>query len=274
MPIASSLVRQLPADAISKVWGRDVLPASFVAPVGECIGEISFKPPPELPQILVKYLFTSEKLSVQVHPSEAQVISGEAGKEECWLILEAEPDACLAIGFEREVTSSEIAAAADDGTIEQLLTWHYARAGDVFYVPAGTVHAIGPGLSLVEVQQNSDTTFRLYDYGRPRQLHLDRALAVVEGQPYSAERRCHISDRQVLVDGPHFRFDRLEGAPDAPTCSAYSTALIVLPLEGEVSAKDGSAKAGAGECLYANSIATLDFSAAQVTLLVRPSAPS
>jgi mannose-6-phosphate isomerase len=261
--------RQLPTRMVDKVWGRDVLPAPFLAPAGERIGEIWFEPPPEVSQVLVKYLFTSEKLSVQVHPSDATALPGEAGKEECWLVLDAEPDARLAIGFERDVTSDEIAAAAQDGTIETLLTWHPAHPGDLFYLPAGTVHAIGPGLSLVEVQQTSDTTFRLYDYGRPRELHLDRALAVADGTPYAAAHRRSIADGQVLVDGPHFRLDRIAGAPDAATCAAYSGALLVLPLAGEVAARDGSARAGAGECLVAQGLDSLDFSAAGVTLLTR-----
>jgi mannose-6-phosphate isomerase len=261
--------RQLPTRMVDKVWGRDVLPAPFVAPPGVRIGEIWFEPPPEVPQVLVKYLFTSEKLSVQVHPSDASALPGEAGKEECWLVLDAEPDARLAIGFERAVTSDEIAAAAQDGTIEQLLTWHPAHPGDLFYLPAGTVHAIGPGLSLVEVQQTSETTFRLYDYGRPRELHLERALAVADGTPYAAAHRRSIADGPVLVDGPHFRLDRIEGAPDAATCAAYTGALLVLPLAGEVAARDGSARAGAGECLVAEGLDSLDFSAAGVTLLTR-----
>lgn len=263
------MVRQLPTRMVDKVWGRDVLPAPFAAPPGERIGEIWFEPPPEVPQVLVKYLFTSEKLSVQVHPSDATALPGEAGKEECWLVLDAEPDARLAIGFEREVTPAEIEAAAKDGTIEALLTWHPAQPGDLFYLPAGTVHAIGPGLSLVEVQQTSDTTFRLYDYGRPRELHLERALAVAEGTPYAAQHRRTIADGPVLVDGPHFRLDRVEGAPDAATMAAYPGALLVLPLAGEVVAKDGSARAGAGECLVAHGLGTLDFSGAGVTLLTR-----
>ncbi len=255
---------------VAKVWGRDCLPAPFAAPAEERIGEIWFEPPPELPQVLVKYLFTSEKLSVQVHPSDAEALPGEAGKEECWLVLDAEPDARLAIGFEREVTPDEIATAAKDGSIEQLLTWHPASAGDLFYLPAGTVHAIGPGLALVEVQQNSDTTFRLYDYGRPRELHLERGLVVAQGERYSPEHRRSIADGPVLVDGPLFRLDRIEGAPDAATRSAWPSALLALPLAGEVIATDGSARAGAGECLYATGLDALDFSAAEVTLLVRP----
>jgi len=264
-----SAARQLPTRMVDKVWGRDELPAPFVAPAGTRIGEIWFEPPPEVPQVLVKYLFTSEKLSVQVHPSDDTALAGEAGKEECWLVLDADEDARLAIGFERDVTPAEIEAAALDGTIEQLLTWHPARPGDLFYLPAGTVHAIGPGLSLVEVQQTSETTFRLYDYGRPRELHLERALAVSEGVPYAAEHRRSIADGQVLVDGPHFRLDRIEGAPDAATLAAYPDALLVLPLAGEVSARDGSARAGAGECLVATGLGSLDFSAAQITLLTR-----
>ena len=262
-------VRQLPTRLVDKVWGRDVLPAPFCAPPGVRIGEIWFEPPPEVPQVLVKYLFTSEKLSVQVHPSDATALPGEAGKEECWLVLDAQADARLAIGFERAVTPGEIAAAARDGTIESLLTWHPARAGDLFYLPAGTVHAIGPGLSIVEVQQASDTTFRLYDYGRPRELHLERALAVADGAPYAATHRRSIASGQVLVDGPHFRLDRVVGAPDAATLSAYSGALLALPLAGEVAARDGSARAVAGECLVADSLGSLDFSGAGVTLLTR-----
>ncbi len=257
---------------VAKVWGRDCLPAPFAAPAGERIGELWFEPPPELSQVLVKYLFTSEKLSVQVHPSDAEALPGEAGKEECWLVLEAEPDARLAIGFEREVTPDEIATAAKDGSIEQLLTWHPARAGDLFYLPAGTVHAIGPGLALVEVQHNSDTTFRLYDYGRPRELHLERGLVVAQGERYAPEHRRSIADGPVLVDGPLFRLDRIEGAPDPATRSAWPSALLALPLAGEVIATDGSARAGAGECLYATGLDALDFSAAEVTLLVRPQA--
>ena len=262
--------RQLPTRMVAKVWGRSRLPAPFAAPDGERIGEIWFEPPPELPQVLVKYLFTSEKLSVQVHPCDADALPGEAGKEECWLVLDAEPDARLAIGFEREVTRAEIAAAASDGTIEQLLTWHPARAGDLFYLPAGTVHAIGPGLALVEVQQTSDTTFRLYDYGRPRELHLDRALAVAVGAPYPRELRRTVAEAgTVLVNGPHFRLDRVEGGPGDATLAAYPGALLALPLAGEVAARDGSARAGAGECLVASGLETLDFSGAGVTLLTR-----
>ena len=262
--------RQLPTRMVEKVWGRDTLPAPFEAPEGQRIGEIWFEPPPEMPQLLVKYLFTSEKLSVQVHPSDANAQQGEDGKEECWLVLDAEPGAKLAIGFDGDIGAQAMAEAARDGSIEQLLTWHEVSPGDIYYLPAGTVHAIGPGLSLVEVQQNSDTTFRLFDYGRPRELHLDRAIEVAHGKPYAAEHKGTVAERgQALIDGAHFRLDRVEGAPDDTIRTAYPEGLLVLPLAGSVSS-DG-AVAGAGECLYAPSLDMLDFNAAEVTLLTRPS---
>jgi len=263
-------VRRLPTRMVEKVWGREHLPPPFAAPAGTRIGEIWFEPPPELPQVLVKYLFTSEKLSVQVHPSDANALPGEAGKEECWLVLDAEPGASLAIGFRETVSPERIEAAARDGSIEDLLEWHEAKAGDLFYLPAGTVHAIGPGLALVEVQQASDTTFRLYDYGRPRELHLDRAMAVAKGEPYGARHKGSVAERgERLIDGRFFRLDRIEGAPSEAIAAAYDAPLLALPLEGAIHAREGGARVGAGECLLAPGIGALDFAAAGVTLLTR-----
>ena len=266
----SAMVRQLPTRMVEKVWGRDALPDPFRAPQGKRIGEIWFEPPPEMPDLLVKYLFTSEKLSVQVHPSDENALDGEQGKEECWLVLDAEPGSKLAIGFDEPQSPSRIEAAAKDGSIEGLLTWHDTAPGDVFFLPSGTVHAIGPGLSLVEVQQNSDTTFRLFDYGRPRELHLDRALAVAHAGPFASENAGSVSDRgSQLIASTHFRLDRIEGAPDAQTRSDYPGALLVLPIKGCVRARDEAVEAQAGECLFAQELDALDFSDAEVTLLTR-----
>lgn len=262
--------RKLSTQLVKKVWGRETLPEPFKAPKGTRIGEIWFEPPPEMADLLVKYLFTSEKLSVQVHPSVERAQAGEAGKEECWLVLDAQPGARLAIGFDENHSPQRIEAAARDGSIEALLTWHDVAAGDIFYLPAGTVHAIGPGLALVEVQQNSDTTFRLYDYGRPRELHLDRALAVADRGPYAARYRASVATRgTTLVDGPYFRLDRVEGAPDAAMARDYAGPLLALPLEGEIGLSAGDGVARAGECVYAPSLDALDFAAARVTLLTR-----
>jgi len=174
---------------VEKVWGRDVLPAPFTAPTGKRIGEVWFEPPAQLPQLLIKYIFASQNLSVQVHPSDAQTLAqglGRQGKEECWLVIAAEPGARLGIGFGQSITPQAMRAAALDGSIEHLLAWHEVRPGDFYYIPANTVHAIGAGVSVIEVQQNSDITYRLYDYGRldddkPRELHLDAAVAVAQG---------------------------------------------------------------------------------------------
>ena len=259
---------KLDTKAVEKVWGKRDLPSPFAAPGDEPIGEIWFEPPAELPQVLVKYLFTSEKLSVQVHPSDAQAPAGHRGKEECWLVLDAEPGATLAIGFKRHVDRAAMRAAALDGSIEALLEWHPVESGDFFYLPAGTVHAIGPGLTLVEVQQNSDITYRLYDYGRPRELHLDEGLAVASGEPYPRERRRKVSAAasETLVDGPFFAFSQCAGEPSDAIRAKHSGPVLALPLEGEVTIADKAIEAG--ECGLARSVEAVDFARARRTLLV------
>ena len=259
---------KLETKAVEKVWGRHNLPAPFEAEGDEPVGEIWFEPPPRLSQVLVKYLFTSEKLSVQVHPSNADAPPGKSGKEECWLVLEAEPDAKLAIGFKHEMSSVAIRAAACDGSIEEALEWHPAKRGDFFYLPAGTVHAIGPGLTLVEVQQNSDITYRLYDYGRPRELHLDAGLKVAMGRPYPARHHFHTDEAETrtLVDGPHFRFSQCAGAPSASLVEKHTGAVLALPLKGKV--RIGDSEIAAGECGMADLLAGVDFTRAERTLIV------
>lgn len=262
--------RALPIRMIEKVWGRDRLPAPFAAPEGKRIGEIWFEPPPELPGVLAKYLFTSEKLSVQVHPSDAQAPDGARGKDECWLVLDAEPGASLAIGFDAPVSRERMRAAALDGSIMDLLTWHPARAGDFFYLPAGTVHAIGPGISLIEIQQNSDLTYRLYDYGRPRELHLDRAIAAASGAPHDPRHRRAVgaSGAATLVEGPHFRLDRVAGAPAREVVARYTGPLLVMPIEGSVRV-DGEMIA-AGGCGFAPELGSVDFTNCRSGLLTQP----
>jgi mannose-6-phosphate isomerase len=238
MTVASSAI--LPIREVEKPWGRDTLPPPFETPGGKRIGEIWFEPPPALPQLLVKYLFTSEALSVQVHPSNAETLAkglGEQGKEECWLVIDAEPDAALGIGFTEPLGPAAMRAAAEDGSIERLMQWHKVKAGDFFYIPAGTVHAIGAGISLIEVQQNSDITYRLYDYGRARELHLDDGIAVASGAPYPVELRLTVPDREdvALVEGPLFRLDQVEGLPNEDVSARYGGGpLLVIPRRGEV----------------------------------------
>ncbi len=262
--------RPLPTKAVEKPWGQDSLPPPFTAPEGKRIGEIWFEPPPELPELLVKYLFTSEALSVQVHPSDEQAPAGSRGKEECWLVLTAEPGAKLAVGFRKEVSPELMREAALDGSIEQLLEWHAVRPGDFIYLSAGTVHAIGAGLSLIEVQQNSDITYRLYDYGRPRELHLDAGIAVANGGPHDPALRRHVPELGdvSLVDGPHFRLDRLDGAPDAAISARYGDrSLLVIPVDSPVTLAGQTLEPGG--CGLADTLAAIEFGSGR-SLIAQP----
>ncbi len=150
------------------------------------IGEIWFVSDEPLP-LLAKYIFTSERLSVQVHPDDDQARSRgfPRGKAECWFILDCDPGATIGLGLTRQLTRDELRAAALDGSIEDAIDWRPVKPGDFLYVPPGTIHAIGAGISLLELQQNSDVTFRLYDYGRPRELHLEDALAVANAEGHT-----------------------------------------------------------------------------------------
>ena len=181
-----SSYRLIPS-AVEKPWGCKGLPTQFGVDPDRRIGEIWFTDEAEahLP-LLVKYLFTSEKLSVQVHPddAQAQAMGLAGGKSECWYVLATEGDARLGIGLTRTVDADALKAAALDGSIEELIDWKPVKPGDFYYIPAGTIHAIGGGITLVEVQQNNDVTYRLFDYGRPRELHLDAGMAVSEPVPY------------------------------------------------------------------------------------------
>lgn len=238
---------------VEKPWGRAVLPAPFRNPGSEKIGEIWFEAAtgPALP-LMVKYLFTSEKLSIQVHPSdtEAQALGLAGGKEECWLVLDAEPGACLGIGTQRALSADELRAAALSGEIEELMDWKPVGRGDFYYIPAGTVHAIGAGVSLIEVQQNADITYRLYDYGRPRELHLDDGISVSRAAPYpqALHRKVDFSVDQRLVEGPPFAL-RLTG--DAEARLEGTGPLTVIPIEGhvEIAQPKGTLTIEAGECL-------------------------
>ncbi|MEJ7926483.1 class I mannose-6-phosphate isomerase [Sphingobium sp. AN641] len=159
----------------------------FTPPAGRRIGEVWFdRDGDEALPLLVKYIFTSERLSIQVHPDDVQARAAglAGGKEECWYILDCAPDAVLGIGLTKSLTPEDFAAAARDGSIEQLIEWKPVKPGDFYFIRAGTVHAIGANIALAEIQQNADVTYRLYDYGRPRELHLRQGQAVSRLAPY------------------------------------------------------------------------------------------
>jgi mannose-6-phosphate isomerase len=204
---------RLAASPREKIWGTTTLSPWF-PDSKEKIGEVWFlgdgKPLP----ILVKFIFTSDRLSVQVHPDDdyARVHENSPGKTEMWHILRAEPGASIALGLRSEISNETLRAAAVSGEIEELLEWVPVAPGDTFFTPPGTIHAIGSGIALCEIQQQSDVTYRLYDYGRPRELHLDRAIAVAHCGPHpgkSARRRLSPTEER-LAECPYFVTDRME----------------------------------------------------------------
>jgi mannose-6-phosphate isomerase len=134
--------------------------------------------------LLTKFLFPRDKLSVQVHPDdEAAALLGQpCGKTECWYILQAEPGAQIGLGLKPGTSKAEVEQAIREVRMEELLNWIDVRPGEMYYVDAGTIHAIGPGAVIVETQQNSDITYRLYDYGRPRTLHIADGLRAAKEQ--------------------------------------------------------------------------------------------
>jgi mannose-6-phosphate isomerase len=212
-----------------------------VAADAEPVGEIWFEGPAgRQAPLLVKYLFTSERLSIQVHPEEAMAKADGAasGKDEAWLVLSAEPGATIGLGLTRAVGRGALRDAALDGSIESLVDWRPVRAGDVFYSPAGTIHSIGAGLKLIEVQQNVDLTYRLYDYGRPRELHLDKAVAAARPEPFRGEQEPHMlgDGRTLLCAGDGLRLEHCSG----PGRFELKGAAWIVPLRGSA-ALDGEA---------------------------------
>jgi len=247
---------------VEKPWGRRKLWPGFAdpAPGAAPIGEIWFQTPGEGdPALLVKYLFTSEHLSVQVHPDDeaARRAGYPRGKDEAWLILAAEPGATVALGTKRPMSKDELRAASLDGSIEHLLDWKPVRPGDFIYSPAGTVHAIGGGLTLIEIQQNVDLTYRLYDYGSDRELHLDAGVAVSRAEPFDflpTPAPSGDPDRLILADGPQFVVERWPAGKRHLDLPEGRPGWLV-PVSGEGSV--GGVAWRAGECVLVTGEAEL-----------------
>ena len=251
----------LPTKRVEKPWGVEQLPTPFDEGRGEGrTGEIWFEPGARTERLLAKYLFTSEKLSVQVHPSDETSPTGR-GKDECWLVLDAEPDAKLAIGFDETVSPDHLRSAAEDGSIEQLLSWYPVKAGDFVYLPSGTVHAIGAGLTLLEVQQNTDITYRLFDYGRPRELHLDQGIEVAKRgrHPQECWHKVNEGETRILVDGPKFRLAHVADGNFELIADTFGGNLLVLPLANAVTVGGETISPGsAAECQALSDITVPD----------------
>ena len=219
-------MRRFQPSLSERPWGlRDLRPFidrhGLATPVGEAWYQY-----PGLP--LVKWIFTADVLSVQVHPGDAYAMAhhNSPGKTEAWYVVAAEPGASLGLGLRKELTREEARAAALDGSIENLLKWIPVQAGDTVFIPAGTIHAIGPGLVLAEIQQDSDLTYRLYDYGRGRELHLDHGLAVADLRPWNGEIR---REGPVLAECGYFRLEQHPGDSNVKVGPYDQPAWVMFP---------------------------------------------
>lgn len=242
---APARLRQLQPERHERIWGSTRLEPWFPNP-SEQVGEVWFTEPDS--PILVKFLFATENLSVQVHPDDAlaQQAGHSRGKTEMWHILRTEPGASIALGFKAPVTLTEVRKAALDGSIMGLLRWIPVHPGETWFIPAGAVHAIGAGVTVCEIQQNSDVTYRLFDYGRGRELHLEQSLGAADlsFQPGPPQ-----VEAGLQVDCPYFQVGRI--AVDSQTLREPPSLLIALSgsgkadsqafEQGEVFAVSGSA---------------------------------
>lgn len=174
------MIELLRGSPMEKPWGRTDTP--WLLPSGQNgrIGEIWYENDHDrgaLP-LKIKHIFTSEKLSIQVHPNDAQAqrIGQPSGKDEAWFVIECEPGATIGVGMTEPIDESVFRAAVAAGELERWIDWKPVSPGDFLYIPAGTIHAVGAGISMLEIQRNVDITYRLFDYGRPRELHLEQGL--------------------------------------------------------------------------------------------------
>jgi mannose-6-phosphate isomerase len=246
------------AHSLPKPWGIvDLRPWSSVRHA-DAIGEIWYERPSSaspVGSLLLKLLFTSQPLSIQVHPDDAYArsIGLQEGKTEAWYVLSATPGAKVALGLKRRLTPPQLRQASEDGSINDLVLWHAVSRGDSIFVPAGTIHAIGAGLVIAEIQQRSDVTFRLFDHGRQRELHIENAIAVADAGP--AEFRVipvGLTDtRTLLIENAHFIFERINLPPNSDWCLEVQRETWLLIIDG--SACTGSFDVVKGDAVFAQS---------------------
>lgn len=245
--------------ALPKPWGMlDLRPWSNARNDGGAIGEIWYERTGGKgadPSLLLKLLFTNQPLSIQVHPDDASAHSMGLlnGKTEAWYVLSAAPEAKVALGLNRRLTPQQLREAVDDGSISDLVAWRAVSAGDAIFVPAGTIHAIGAGLVIAEIQQRSDATLRLFDYGRKRELHIENAIAVANAGPAGiwAQPSRLTDERTLLVSSPQFVFEQINLAPNSAWCLDAERETWLLVLGGK--AHVGSFDIGIGDAIFAES---------------------
>ena len=244
---------------IQRPWGVDN-PGAWLKcdPTDARIGEIWFERsavPAVEPALLLKLLFSSQPLSIQVHPDDGYARSKGLpnGKTEAWHVLSAEPGASVALGLNQRLTAPQLRDAVRDGTVSDLVLWKGVSAGETFFVPAGTIHAIGAGLVIAEIQQRSDATYRLFDHGRQRELHVADAIAVANigpAKPLAPPTR-FTDERTILVRSPYFVFERIELPANMPWCLEAEAETWLLVLSGTMIA--GSFDLSQGDAIFAAS---------------------
>jgi mannose-6-phosphate isomerase len=232
--------------SLKKPWGVADTRPWLIADNPDCgtIGEVWYERPSLAgtdPSLLLKLLFTNQPLSIQVHPDDgyAQLNGLQNGKTEAWYVLSAAPGAKVALGLRRRMSSKQLRHAINDESIADLVAWQQVGPGDVISVSAGTIHAIGAGLVIAEIQQRSDTTFRLFDHGRGRQLHVEEAVAVANPGPADdRDPPKRLSDRRMLLaSNSYFTFERIDLAPKSSCCLDATRETWLLAVRGSAYAE-------------------------------------
>jgi len=241
-PIYTKVVKE-PIGESWLTWGENVIANGPLS--GRTLGDVAKQfgralvgeaaPYEDRFPLLAKFLFTSDKLSVQVHPDDeaARRVGQPFGKTECWYALEAKPGAQVALGLKPGVSLDQFREAIQSARAEELLNWMDVQRGDMLYVAAGTVHTIGGGLVLLETQQSSDLTYRLYDYGRRRELHIEEGLAAIKLESHAGKvvQRAG-DDPRFLIRSPFFQVEKMRLRSALEQEMTPESAQIVVATDG------------------------------------------
>lgn len=258
-PIAESWELSCNDHGLSRVDGTDETLKGFLARQDQSFLGTSYDFSRDFP-ILIKLIDSRKSLSLQVHPSDSYALEheGSYGKTEMWVVIDCDPGSTLYYGLNHDCTKEELRAAIEQGTMEKCLNQVLVRPGDVFFIPPGTIHAIGAGILLAEIQQNSDITYRLYDYGRRdahgnlRRLDIDKGLEVsnLKAQRLDRTRPASVGCMETLAHCPYFTTCRVrcDGAVPFTTDTAHFEVLLVTDGQLRLCGEEGSMELRAGEC--------------------------